>query len=71
MSSTLVLAACETVFCQVITIINNLEVENQKSFRVTLGRTPDLDSRISINPTRAEVIINDDDGMCHSAFIES
>ena len=71
MSTTLVLAACETVFCQSITIINDLEVENTKSFRVTLGRTPDLDSRISINPTRAEVIINDDDGTCHIAFIES
>ena len=71
MSSTLVLAACETVLCQDITIINDLEVENMKSFRVTLGRTPDLDSRISINPTRADVIVNDDDGTCHRAFIES
>ena len=69
MSTTLVFAACEKMFCQDITIINDLEVENTKSFRVTLGRTPDLDSRIFINPTRAEVIINDDDGMCYRALI--
>ena len=58
--------ACQDRYCLDIPIINDNELEYDKIFRVTLGWTSDLDRRVSINPTRADVTINDDDGMCQS-----
>ena len=66
MTERLDFAACQETYCLDIPIINDNEVENDKIFRLTLGRTADLDRRVSINPARANVTINDDDGMCHS-----
>ena len=59
--------ACQNRYCQTIIIINDNEVENDKTFRVTLTEPPGLDNRISISTPRADVTINDDDGMCHNA----
>ena len=67
MDTTLVVVACQRLSCEAIPIRDDLEVENEKSFEVTLERTSDLDSRITIHPTRAKVIITDDDGMFHRA----
>ena len=53
------------IYCQPIPIIDDLAVENDESFSVTLGRTLDLDPRLIINTTTAIIIINDDDGMCY------
>ena len=58
-------AACQDRYCLNIPIINDNELENDKTFRVTLGRTADLDRRVSIRKPRADVTINDDDSMCH------
>ena len=63
---TLAFGACQDSYCLNIPIINNNEVEKDKTFRVTVGRTPDLQRRVIVNPTRADVTIIDDDGMCHS-----
>ena len=46
-----------------ISIDNDVEVESEETFRISLGTLPELDRRISINPSRATVTINDDDGM--------
>ena len=58
--------ACEKRYCQTIIIINDNEVEKNKKFRVTLTKPTGLDNRISISTPRADVIIIDDDGMCHN-----
>ena len=64
---TLSFVACERRYCQTIPIINDNEVEKDKKFRVTLKRADGLDRRIIISTSSADVIIIDDDGMCHSA----
>ena len=46
-----------------IPIVNDRILEDVASFDVTLGRTSDLDSRITLNPVNAVVEIIDDDGM--------
>ena len=56
------LRACETMACENIGIINDRTAEKIESFTVTLGRTPSLDSRISLIDVEGLVIINDDDG---------
>ena len=66
MTTTLAFNKCDRIKCQTIIIVNSLTVEKRESFRVTLGRTPGMNSRISINPEQADVIINDDDGMYHN-----
>ena len=63
---TLEFGACRQSYCVDIPIINDNEVEKDKTFRVTLGRTADLDRRVIINPTRADITIVDDNGMFHS-----
>ena len=57
-----VLNSCETMKCVPIYIINDRAVERTESFGVTLGRTPDLDSRITLTRVDAVVQIRDDDG---------
>ena len=56
------LRACETMVCESIGILNDRTAEKIESFTVTLGRTPSLDSRISLVDVEGLVIINDDDG---------
>ena len=59
----MILVTCQMIHCQPIPIIDDLTVESNKSFGVTLGRTLDLDSRLIINTTTGIIIINNDDGM--------
>jgi hypothetical protein len=44
-----------------ITIKNDAVPENTESFFVNLLRTPDLDSRITLDPVLAEIEITDND----------
>ena len=53
---------CETRRCVNITIVDDLVLEMEESFIVVLNRTSQLDSRISLEPTTAEIVIVDDDG---------
>ena len=56
------LGACATKACVDIDIINDRTAEKLESFTVTLGRTPSLDSRISLINVEAHIMITDDDG---------
>ena len=58
--------ACDTRQCVNITIVDDLVDEPDEIFDVTLERTPGLDSRITLNPVDARVLIRDNDGK--SAF---
>lgn len=53
---------CESRSCVEITIVNDRILEIDETFSVVLNRTSDLDSRITLDPTEAEIIIIDDDG---------
>ena len=59
-TTTLPFAACEDMSCQNISIVDDEVLENTESFFATLERNG-LDSRITLNPTRAEIEILDDD----------
>ena len=48
--------------CINISIVNDLKLEPQELFEITLERTPDTDDRISIQQDVGEVHIEDDDG---------
>ena len=61
--TTLLFAACESQKCVNIPITNDNTLENTESFFVNLNRNG-LDSRITLNPTRGEIeILDDDDSM--------
>ena len=60
--TTLPFAACDTQSCVNIPITNDDTLENTESFFVNLDRNG-LDSRITLNPTRGEIEILDDDSM--------
>ena len=62
-SNTLTFAACQRSRCVDISIFDDLKVESEESFGIGLRRLSELDSRITINPSRATVTIIDDDGM--------
>ena len=62
LSMILTFDACDIRECVNITIVNDLVDEPVEEFDVTLERTPGLDSRISLRPVDARVIIHDDDG---------
>ena len=49
--------SCETRRCVNISILSDLIEEPDESFNYTLERTPDLDSRISLDPVEGEVVI--------------
>ena len=56
-------SACESQSCVNVSITNDDTLENTKSFFVNLDRNG-LDSRITLNPTRGEIeILDDDDSM--------
>ena len=59
--TTLPFAACEIRSCVNIPITNDNTLENKESFFVNLNRNG-LDSRITLDPTREEIEILDDDG---------
>ena len=59
MSTLLIFDSCETRQCTNITIINDMLVENTESFSVTLVRTTELDTRITLDPDIGEIVIND------------
>ena len=61
--TTLPFAACERRSCVNIPITNDDTLENTESFFVNLNRNG-LDSRITLDPTRGEIeILDDDDSM--------
>ena len=60
-STTLMFAACETQHCVNVATIDDRIVELNEMFVITLERTPDLDSRIMLNPVAGHVEIIDDD----------
>ena len=61
-STILMFAACETQQCENISIVDNTTLEMTESFVVTLGRTPDLNSRITLNPVDGNIDILDSHG---------
>ena len=66
LSTTLMFAACETRCCVDVAIVDDMTVESIETFAVTLERTSDLDSRITLNPVDGEIEITDND--CKSPF---
>ena len=57
LSTIVMFGICQTRQCVEITIVDDGVLENVESFFVNLESTPGLDSRITLNPTRAEVQI--------------
>ena len=63
--TTLIFAACQMRSCVNIFIVDDIILENDESFNVTLERIPDLDSTIILDPVNGEVQITNDDGRYH------
>ena len=59
LSVTLPFAECETRQCVNVSIVDDSVDEPEEKFSCTLGRTPSLDPRITLEPSAAEVIIID------------
>ena len=57
-----VLPACTTEHCVPVNIINDQAEERTERFGITLGKAPDLDSRITLFTVEGTVEIRDDDG---------
>ena len=53
---------CEKRGCVNITILEDLVLEVNETFTVTLDSPAGLDPRISLDPTRGEILIIDNDG---------
>ena len=66
LSRILTFPACKTRQCVNITIVDDLVDESVEEFDVTLERTIGLDTRITLDPVDARVLIYDNDGK--SAF---
>ena len=62
LNSTLSFDACQTRRCIDVTIVDDLVDEPLEYFDFTLERTPDLDTRISLNPVDGRIAIIDNDG---------
>ena len=60
LSTIVTFGECDTRQCVDITIVNDGVLENVESFFVNLESTPGLDSRITLNPVRAEAIIDNE-----------
>ena len=54
--------SCQRSSCTNISITNDGMLENTELFRLTLDRTPDLESTIELNPVDGEVEITDNEG---------
>ena len=59
---TLMFSPCETQRCLIITIINDLISEPEKTFSLSLTGFPNTPSPITLTLTSGEVVITDDDG---------
>ena len=62
LNSILTFDACQTRRCTDVTIMDDLVDEPLEYFDFTLERTPDLDTRISLNPVDGRIAIVDNDG---------
>ena len=62
MEQVVVLPACTTEHCVPVNIIDDQAEEKTERFSITLGKTPDLDSRITLINVDGTVEIRDDDG---------
>ena len=60
LSMVLSFPSCETKQCLNITIVSNLVDEPVEEFDITLERTTGLDTRISLQPVDARIIIDND-----------
>ena len=60
LSSILNFAACETRQCVNVTIVDDTVNELVEEFDITLERTLGLNTRISLDPVDARVVINDE-----------
>ena len=58
----LMFAVCEIRSCVDVSIVDDMILEKPESFNVTLKRTPDLDSKIILDPVSGVVEITDNDG---------
>ena len=67
-STILILDTCETRQCDNISIVDDVTLEMTESFSVTLERTPDLNSRITLNPVDGDINILDNDGRKYDDF---
>ena len=63
LSRTLNFAACNTRQCVNVSIVNNLVDEAVEEFDISLVETSGLDSRITLQPVDARVVIHDDEGI--------
>ena len=59
LSTTLRFPECETRQCVNVAIVDDLTDEPEEGFGVTLERTPDLNSRIILNPVNGEILLQD------------
>jgi len=60
----LMFGSCKTRVCISVTIVNDNSVEGTEHFSASLGRTDNLDPRITIDPHFARVeIVDDGNGM--------
>ena len=62
LSTTLMFDTCESRQCYNISIVDDVTLEMTELFSVTLERTPDLNSRITLNPVDGAIDILDNDG---------
>ena len=62
--------ACEEIACATIIIVDDDIVEMNESFTISLGRTSDLNKRISLSPDSKLVTILDDDGTLTAVSLE-
>ena len=67
-STILAFGACDTRQCYQIHIVDDMMVELTESFFITLERTSDLNSRITLNPVDGRVEITDTDGILVSVL---
>ena len=63
--------ACTTRVCETLSIVDDNISERKELFYLTLERTPDLDSRIILNPRDGAVEIGDDDGKLNAHIQKS
>ena len=62
-------SACQDKACTDIAISDDIIAEYEESFTISLERTPDLDSRISLSAESGIINIMDDDGMLFEYFL--
>ena len=67
-SATLTFLSCEMRACNYISIIDDSNAERDRTLQIVLERTADLDRRIRLDPSAAELTIVDDDGSTYLCF---